>query len=110
MTRDELFSQIKSALMYGIEVGENVSEIYLLSICKYINEETNNRALFEGDRLLVESPSYEPILSLEVKKDTLFINPLGEDDFFSSFMSILKYIAKKHKKEEEVYDDEFDWV
>ena len=110
MTRDELFEEIQAALVYGIKIDdEQDPESYLLSICKYFNEETNNRALFEDNRLLVESSTYSPILSLEMNGDTLRINPLGEEDFFSSFVSVLKYIAISNQPKE-VYDSEFEWI
>ena len=110
MTKDELFKQIQAALLYGIAIDDNQdSELYLLSICKYINEQTTNRALFEGNKLLIDSSTYSPILSLEVNSSTLYINPLGEDDFFSSFMSVLKYVGKS-AQQEEVYDSEFEWI
>ena len=110
MTRDELFEQIQRALLHGVKIdNKEDTQLYLLSICRYINEQTHNRALFQNNKLIIESSTYDPILSLEMSKDTLYINPLGEDDFFNSFMSVLKFMGTKNKPKE-VYDDEFDWV
>ena len=51
MKREELFDQIKSALKYGVYIGEDINqELYLLSILKHINEETNTRAIFVEKR------------------------------------------------------------
>ena len=120
---------IERILTYGINLGDltaKESEDYLLDLCQFINKDRQMKAVFQDNKVIIETFSWEAIAAVRIYKGTLQITPLSESNFFDSFMSVLGFITAKNsikefvdeldmeetEQDEKIKNDtsEFDWI
>ena len=116
-----LLKMIKGIFEDGIYLGPTgSSKEYLSGICNYFNSKNETFAHFDHKMLQIEDSLCNPIVSLMVRNDTLYILPAKEVNFFICFKDILEYICKINEKEkipsdnsdnsDESDNSDFDWV
>ena len=120
---------IERILTHGINLGdltEREQENYLLDLCQFVNKDKVFKAVVQGDKIIIETYSWDPIMAVTVYKGTLYLKPLSESSFFDSFMLLLGYVSAKNSIKEfidelDMEDDlldpkdkedtsEFDWI
>lgn len=99
----------------GIYLGKIDSpEDYMSDIIDMFNSETQVFCRYEHKTVIVEDSMCNPIMNLAISNDTLYVIPAGEDNFFSCFTKVIKYVSDTHKKNKtkkvEVDENEFEWV
>ena len=103
------------AMDHGIYLGNvDSSEDYLNDIVEMFAKETDLFCRYESKTVVIEDSMCNPIMNLAISKDTLFIVPAGEDNFFSCFMKVIKHVSNVHKekknKKKEVDESDFEWI
>lgn len=105
---------IKKSIDNGIRLNNKIEckDQYLLSLCNFFNLKKFVRAYYEGNVIVIEDELFRPIVSIKVSDDTLYLLPLGEDNFFSCYVDILKFVSapRPQKVEKKIDDNEFEWV
>ena len=120
---------IERILTHGIKLGDltkQEAENYLLDLCQYVNKDKTFKAVIQGEKVIIESYNWDPIMATMIYKNTLYVKPLSESNFFDSFMLVLGYISAKNSIKEfidelDMEDDsieskkekdssEFDWI
>ena len=106
---------IVRVMEHGIYLGEiSSSEEYLDSIVGMFNSRSDVFCRYENKNLIIEDSMCNPILSLAISRDTLYVIPAGEDNFFSCFVKIIEHVSNVHKRKKEqkkkIADDAFDWI
>ena len=119
---------IERILTHGISLGdltELEAENYLLDLCQFGNKDKVFKAVIQGNNVIIESYAWDPIMAVQVYKNTLLMKPLSEANFFDSFMLVLGYVSAKNSIKEfidelDMEDDlldpkkedtgEFDWI
>ena len=120
---------IERILTHGIKLGDltkHEAENYLLDLCQYVNKDKTFKAVIQGEKVIIESYNWDPIMATMIYKNTLYVKPLSESNFFDSFMLVLGYISAKNSIKEfidelDMEDDsieskkekdssEFDWI
>ena len=119
---------IERILTHGISLGdltELEAENYLLDLCQFVNKDKVFKAVIQGNKVIIESYAWDPIMAVQVYKNTLLMKPLSEANFFDSFMLVLGYVSAKNSIKEfidelDMEDDlldpkkedtgEFDWI
>jgi hypothetical protein len=119
---------IERILTHGISLGdltELEAENYLLDLCQFVNKDKVFKAVVQGNKVIIESYNWDPIMAVQVYKNTLLMKPLSEANFFDSFMLVLGYVSAKNSIKEfidelDMEDDllnpkkedtgEFDWI
>ena len=119
---------IERILTYGVNLGImslKESEDYLLDLCLFINKNKQFKAVYQDNKVIIETYGWDPILAVRIYIGTLQISPMSENSFFESFLSILGFISSKNvvkefideidlegaEEESDKKDDsEFDWI
>tara|TARA_R110000824_G_scaffold178785_1_gene358648 strand:- start:1927 stop:2334 length:408 start_codon:yes stop_codon:yes gene_type:complete len=122
---------IEKILTHGINLGDftaKESEDYLLDLCQYINKNRIFKAVFQNNKVIIETYDWSPIIAIRIFKGTLQVSPLSENNFFESFMTLLAFVTARNtikefideididekgiaplmKKDKD--DNEFDWI
>ena len=99
----------------GIYLGEiSSSEEYLNDVVEVFGSRSDVFCRFEHKTVIVEDSMCNPIMSLAISNNTLYIIPAGEDNFFSCFVKVIEHVSNVHKRKKEqkkkIDDDAFDWV
>ena len=116
MDEDNYFLKMIIRVMEnGIYLGEVKSpEEYLNNIVDMLCEDSNLFCRFEHKTVTVEDSMCNPIMNLAINRDTLFVVPAGEVNFFSCFMKVIKHVSEFHKREKtkkvEIDDKAFEWI
>tara|TARA_B100000989_G_C19518836_1_gene463071 strand:- start:216 stop:566 length:351 start_codon:yes stop_codon:yes gene_type:complete len=100
---------------HGIHLGDiDDTEKYLENLVDTFATETHLFCRYENKVVIVEDSMCNPIMNLAVNKDTLFVVPAGEDNFFSCFLKVIKYVSdvhrKKKNKKKEIDEETFEWI
>lgn len=120
---------IERILTHGINLGDMTDreqENYLLDLCQFVNKDKVFKAVVQGEKVIIETYGWDPIMAITVHKGTLYLRPLSEASFFDSFMLLLGYVSAKNSIKEfidelDMDDDlvdpnkekdtsEFDWI
>jgi len=111
---EQLFNMIKTSIDNGIHLGYKIKnkEQYLLNLCNFFNLKKYVRAYYEGNVIVIEDELFRPIVSIKVSDDTLYLLPLGEDNFFSCYLDVLKFVSspRPQKVEQKIDENEFEWI
>ena len=94
---------IVRVMEHGIYLGEiSSSEEYLDSIVGMFNSRSDVFCRYENKNLIIEDSMCNPILSLAISRDTLYVIPAGEDNFFLALLksSSMYQMYTKEKKEQ----------
>ena len=116
MDEDNYFlKMIIRLLEHGIYLGELESpDQYLQDIVDTFAKETSLFCKYENNIVIIEDSMCNPIMNLAMNKDTLFVVPASEDNFFSCFMKVIKHVSDVHRKnknkKKEVDENAFEWV
>ena len=99
----------------GIYLGEiESSDKYMDEIVATFANEIDLYCKYEHKTVLIEDSMCNPIMNLAISKDTLFIVPAGEDNFFSCFMKVIKHVSSVHKrnknKKKKIEENNFEWI
>jgi len=99
----------------GIYLGDIDSpEKYMSDIVDMFNSESEVFCRYEHKTVIIEDSMCNPIMNLAINANTLYIIPAGEDNFFSCFTKVIKYVSTIHKKKKtkkiEIDENAFEWI
>lgn len=89
------------------------SDKYLKDLVDSFAHESYLFCRYENKTVIIEDSMCNPIMNLAINKDTLFVVPAGEDNFFSCFMKVIKHVSNVHKKkkaEAKIEEQSFEWI
>ena len=122
-TTDIVMKSIENMILYGIEldIKEEDYHEYLSRLSKFYNSTDDLIGNFNGDTVIVESITTEPVCTIFIEKGAIRITPTGSEHGFSAITTLLEFIAEqttifddkiKETKEEinEGDDNEFEWI
>ena len=116
MDKDNYFlKMIIRVLEDGIYLGEiSSSEEYLNGIVEMFNSHSDVFCRYEHKMIIIEDPMCNPIMSLAIRNNTLYLIPAGEDNFFSCFVKIIEHVSNVHKRKKEkkkqIDENAFEWI
>ena len=70
---------IERILTHGINLGdmtEREQENYLLDLCQFVNKDKVFKAVVQGEKVIIETYGWDPIMAITVHKGTLYLRPL----------------------------------
>ena len=119
----EFFNNIESILKKGIRIGEQ-SDSKLKITAKKISLILNSGhspyigyVAEDGKTIQIETTYFDPVLSVEISKGSIFFIPLADADWHGAFFEVLKilyWLEQKILKEELAKakddDSDFDWI
>tara|TARA_R100000152_G_C6740045_1_gene163871 strand:- start:537 stop:911 length:375 start_codon:yes stop_codon:yes gene_type:complete len=119
----QFYNNIESILKSGIQIGDK-SETKLKITAKKVNAILNSgHSPYIGyvaeDRktIQIETTYFDPVLSVEFSKGSIYFIPLVDTDWHGAFFEILKIlywfeqkIIKEEKEKEKEDDSDFDWI
>ena len=111
-----MLDTIKRILKHGIYLGDISSpDYYMMNLCKHFNSNSPFRAVYQEDKVIIETQDFEPIAGFRIRRNTLELASIGKDDFFNCFMDILEFVCKplpkeKEKEKKQIDDSEFEWI
>ena len=99
----------------GIYLGDiEDTEKYLQDLVDTFTPESHLFCRYENQVVIIEDSMCNPIMNLAVNKDTLFVVPAGEDNFFSCFLKVIRYVSNVHRKnknkKKEINEETFEWI
>ena len=100
---------------HGIFLGDiEDPEKYLKDLVDIFAHDTHLFCRYDNEIVIVEDSMCNPIMNLAINKDTLFVVPAGEDNFFSCFMKVIKHVSDVHrknkKKKKKIDEETFEWI
>ena len=106
---------IMRVMEHGIYLGDiENTEKYLADLVDTFAKETHLFCRYENKVVIIEDSTCNPIMNLAVNKDTLFVVPAGEDNFFSCFLKVIRYVSDVHRKnknkKKKIIEETFEWV
>ena len=119
----ELYNNIESILKKGIQIGDT-SDKNLKITAKKINLILNSGhspyigyVAEDGKTIQIETTYFDPVLSIEISKDSIFFIPLVDTDWHGAFFEILKIlywfeqkIIKQQIANSKDEEFDFDWI
>lgn len=119
----EFHNNIESILKKGIKIGET-SDTSLKITAKKINLILNSGhspyigyVADNGKTIQIETTYFDPVLSVEVSKGTVYFIPLVDTDWHGAFFEVLKIlywfeqkIIKEELAKSQDEDSDFDWI
>ena len=106
---------IARVIEHGIYLGDIPdTEKYLEDLVDTFANDTRLFCRYENKIVIIEDSTCNPIMNLAVNKDTLFVVPAGEDNFFSCFLKVIRYVSDVHrknkKKNKKIEENNFEWI
>lgn len=119
----EFYNNIESILKKGIQIGD-ISDKNLRITAKKINLILNSGhspyigyVAEDGKTIQIETTYFDPVLSVEISKDSIFFIPLVDTDWHGAFFEILKIlywfeqkIIKQQIANSKDEEFDFDWI
>ena len=119
----ELYNNIESILKKGIQIGDT-SDKNLKITAKKINLILNSGhspyigyVAEDGKTIQIETTYFDPVLSVEISKGSIFFIPLVDTDWHGAFFEVLKIlywfeqkIIKEETAKSKDEEPDFDWI
>ena len=123
MNKDELVKNIADLIKNGINMDfYNTFEcnLFMKELNEFINVSSHFNSHYTGNKILMESIFFEPLLSVELDKTTIHCIPVNDEGRIDAVFEVVKFVhlresekkekeSQKRKKQEED-NKEFDWI
>jgi hypothetical protein len=94
-------SEIRRAIKHGIHLGLPPKEEgkFIHELLVFLIKKNNFCILDEKTKTITVSSLLEDLSDIYIHEGTLKIKPLAASGYFSVFMDVLEFVAKKHQAE-----------
>jgi hypothetical protein len=123
MNNSEIVKNIADLIKNGLNMDlYNTFEcnLFMKEMNEFINVNSHFNAHYSGNKILIESVFFEPLLSVELDKTTINCIPVNDEGWMDAVFEVLKFThlreterrvkEEEKKKQKEKDDKEFDWI
>ena len=123
INKKKIANFLSNIINHGIDLSpldHKGSLHFFIEIADFINSEGAFSAQRKGRKMVIETFFYDPILSIELEKTSIYFIPTSDSEWLDPFFLVLKFIRfnniEKIKKQQEEKKkmkelmDEFEWL
>ena len=123
MNKEQLIESLSSFIKNGLNMDKYSAfecNLFMKDLNSFINSSTPFNAHYSGDKVLIESIFFDPMLSVELDKTTIQCIPVNDEGWIDAVFEVVKFVhlretkkredEKEKKKKEEQANKEFDWI
>ena len=123
MNKSELVKNIAELIKNGMNMDQyNTFEcnLFMKELNDFINVNSHFNSHYSGDKISIESVFFDPLLSVELDKTTIYCIPVNDEGWIDAVFEVVQFThireadrrakeeeRRKQKKEDE---KEFDWL
>jgi hypothetical protein len=121
--KEELVKIIGDFVSNGLNMDRyNTFEcnLFMKDLNEFINVNSHFNGHYSGNKILIESVFFEPLISVELDKTTIHCIPVNDEGWVDAVFEVLKFIhireserksnEQERKKQEEKDNKQFDWL
>ena len=123
MYDDDLVKVIADLVRNGINMDKYSiyqCNLFMKELYNFINEKSHFNAHYSGDKVMIESVFFDPMLSVELDKTTVQCIPVTDEGWMDALFEVMKFMHFRRQDEKEKEAElrkkikkdskEFDWI
>jgi hypothetical protein len=121
--RKEVYPFISGLIKNGINFDDKETyecNNFMSQLSDFINRHTHLNSHHKGNKILIESVFFDPLLSVEIEKKIIQCIPITDDGWIEAVFEVIRFIyindrEKENEKMEKLRkqqedDKQFDWI
>tara|TARA_R100000149_G_C5858189_1_gene124861 strand:+ start:18 stop:389 length:372 start_codon:yes stop_codon:yes gene_type:complete len=123
MYDDEIVTLVAGLIKNGINMDKHSiyeCNLFMKELNDFINRDSHFNSHYSGNKIIIESVFFEPLLSVDLDKTTIQCIPVADEGWMDALFEVIKFMhirrvnqkdeEDKLKKQRKQDEKDFDWI